>query len=79
MGFWLTFDHGHDGALLDGRRPLEAVGVDSTQELALEVHGIEAVGGLVIVGLDLTCVDVLQTLGISHDCGVQSRLTGAML
>jgi hypothetical protein len=48
-----TFDNGHDGALLDGRRALETVGVDSAQELALEVHGVEAVGGLIVVGFDL--------------------------
>ena len=31
----LTLDDGHDGALLDGRRALETVGVDSTEELSL--------------------------------------------
>jgi hypothetical protein len=49
----LTLDDGHDGALLDGRGTLETVGVDSTEELGLEVHGIEGVRGLIIVGLDL--------------------------
>jgi hypothetical protein len=51
----LTLDDGHDGALLDGRGALETVGVDTTEELSLEVHGIERVGGLVVVGLDLSC------------------------
>jgi hypothetical protein len=50
----LTLDDGHNGALLDGRRTLETVSVDTTEQLALEVHGIEAVGGLIVVGLDLT-------------------------
>ena len=50
----LTLDDWHDGALLDGRRALETVGVDSTEELRLEVHRIEAVGGLIVVGLDLS-------------------------
>jgi hypothetical protein len=44
-----TLDDGHDGALLDSRRALEAIGVDTTEELGLEVHGIERVGGLIIV------------------------------
>ena len=50
-----ALNHGHDGALLDGRRTLETVGVDSTEELALEVHRIEGVGGLIVVGFDLGC------------------------
>jgi hypothetical protein len=52
----LTLDDGHDGALLDGRRALETVGVDATEELGLEVHAVEAVGGLIVVGLDLRCL-----------------------
>jgi hypothetical protein len=51
----LTLDDGHDGALLDGRGALETVGVDTTEELSLEVHGIEGIGGLIVVGLDLSC------------------------
>lgn len=51
----LTLDDGHDGALLDSRGALETVGVDTTEELSLEVHGIEGVGGLIVVGLDLSC------------------------
>lgn len=50
-----TLDNGHDGALLDSRRTLETVGVDATEELALQLHSIEAVGGLIVVGLDLGC------------------------
>ena len=49
----LTLDDWHDSALLDSRWALETVGVDSTEELALEVHRVERVGGLIIVGLDL--------------------------
>lgn len=49
----LTLDDWHDSALLDSRWALETVGVDSAEELALEVHGIEGVGGLIVVGLDL--------------------------
>jgi hypothetical protein len=49
-----TVDDRHDSALLDSRWALETVGVDSAKELGLEVHGIERVGGLVIVGFDLT-------------------------
>lgn len=57
-----TLDNRHDSALLNRRRALETVGVDATQKLALEVHGIEAVGGLIVVGFDLTCV----RMRISH-------------
>lgn len=52
----LTLDDGHDSTLLNGGRALETVGVDSTEELGLEVHRIEGVGGLIVVGLDLACV-----------------------
>ena len=41
MAAELTLDDGHDGALLDGRRALETVGVDTTEELSLQVHGVE--------------------------------------
>ena len=47
-------DDGHDGTLLDSGRALETVGVDTTEEFSLEVHGIEGVGGLIVVGLDLS-------------------------
>jgi hypothetical protein len=50
-----TFDDGHDGALLNCRRALEAVRVHSSEKLSLQVHGVEGVGGFVIVGLDLAC------------------------
>lgn len=50
-----TLDDGHDGALLDSRGALETVGVDSTEELSLEVHVVERVGDLIVVGLDLAC------------------------
>lgn len=49
----LTVDDGHDGTLLDGGGALETVGVDSAKELGLEVHGVERVGDLIVVGLDL--------------------------
>jgi hypothetical protein len=51
----LTLDDGHDGALLDSRRALETVGVDSAKELGLQLHAVEGVGGLIVVGLDLAC------------------------
>jgi hypothetical protein len=63
----LTLDNGHDGALLDGGRALETVGVDSAEELSLEVHCVEGVGRLIVVGLDLALGHILKTL-ISHDC-----------
>ena len=51
----LTLDDGHDGALLDGRWALEPIGVHTTEELGLERHVVERVGGLIVVGLDLAC------------------------
>lgn len=36
-----TLNDGHDGALLNRRWALETVGVNSTEELSLEVHRIE--------------------------------------
>jgi hypothetical protein len=52
----LTLDDGHDGALLDSRGALETVGVDTTEELSLQLHTVEGVGGLIVVGLDLACM-----------------------
>jgi hypothetical protein len=49
----LTLNDGHDGTLLDGARPLETVSVDTTKQLGLQVHRIEGVGGLIVVGFDL--------------------------
>lgn len=51
-----TFDDWHDGTLLNRRRTLEAVRVDAAEEFTLEVHRIETVGGLIVVGLDLTWI-----------------------
>lgn len=52
----VTLNDGHDSTLLDSRGALETIGVDSTEELGLQVHGVEGVDGLIVVGLDLTCV-----------------------
>lgn len=54
----LTLDDGHDGTLLDSGRALETVGVDSAEELSLQGHVVEAVGSLIVVGLDLACARV---------------------
>jgi hypothetical protein len=64
----LTLDDGHDGALLDGRGALEAVGVDASQELGLEVHAIERVGGFIVVGLDLAWQSA-SGAGMTTTCG----------
>ena len=50
----LTLDDWHDSTLLDSRWGLKTVSVDSTEELWLEVHGIERIDGLIVVGLDLS-------------------------
>jgi hypothetical protein len=49
----LTLDDRHDGALLNSRWSFETVGVDSTEKLCLEVHRVERVDGLIVVGFDL--------------------------
>jgi hypothetical protein len=50
----------------------------TSEKLWLQVHGIERVDGLVIVGLDLSLLDLLETLICgSHICelfDVKSRL-----
>ena len=46
----------------------EREGLHTTEELSAEVHLIEGVDGLIVVGLDLGRLDVLETL-VSHDCG----------
>jgi hypothetical protein len=48
-----TLDDGHDCALLDSGWTFETVGVDATKKLGLEVHRVEGVGSLIVVGLDL--------------------------
>jgi hypothetical protein len=56
----LTLDDGHDGALLDGGGPLKTVGVHSAKELSFEVHVVEGVRCLIVVGLDLACAGLLD-------------------
>lgn len=53
--FALTLDHWRNHALLHGRRALEAVIVDTADELAFEGHVVEGVDGFIIVGFDLSC------------------------
>jgi hypothetical protein len=65
----VALDDGHDGALLNSRGALETVGVDTTEKLGLQVHRIEGVGGLIVVRLDLSRLDILKSL-VGHDCGV---------
>jgi len=48
----VSLDDGEDGTLLDGRRPLETIGIDAPKELFLQSHFIEALDDLVPVGLD---------------------------
>jgi len=69
----LTLDDGHDGALLDSRRALETVGVDTTEELSLQVHVVEGVGGLIVVGLDLACMACQSALAKSGCCAALRR------
>lgn len=46
-------DHGHDGALLDGGRLLETVGVDATEEFISKLHVVKGLMDIGIVGGDL--------------------------
>lgn len=65
----LTLDNGHDGALLDGGGSFETIGVYSAKEFCLEVHVVERVRGLIIVGLDLACAgwsEPLRTKFVGH-------------
>ena len=54
-------DDGHNSSLLDSRRSLEPIGVDSSQELWLQLHVVEAENsthqyGLILrLGRWLTC------------------------
>jgi hypothetical protein len=50
----LTLHHGRNHALLHGRRALEAVIVDTADELAFEGHFVERFDGFIIVGFDLS-------------------------
>lgn len=38
----VSLDDGDDGSLLNGRRSLETVGVDSSKKLGLKLHVVEA-------------------------------------
>jgi len=49
----LTLDDRHDGALLNSRRSLETVGIDTAKKFGLQIHRVKGVCGLIIVGLDL--------------------------
>ena len=76
MGVLLTRDDWHDGSLLDGRWALETVGVDTTEELGLQVHGIEGVGGLIVVGLDLSWESAVS-IGSKDCCCARTDDVGA--
>src|SRR5690606_5775451 len=60
-----VLDDWDDGTLLNGGWTLETVGVDTTEKLWLQIHGIEVVNGLIVVGVDLLTLDILESL-ISH-------------
>jgi hypothetical protein len=53
MDSTLTLNDWHDGALLNSRRSLETVSIDTTKKLWLQIHRVEGVCGLIVVGLDL--------------------------
>jgi hypothetical protein len=48
-------------------RSESAVKSPTSKKLSFEVHRIERVGDLIVVGFDLSLRDLLETL-ISHDC-----------
>jgi hypothetical protein len=49
----LTLNDRHDSALLNSRRSLETVGIDTAKKLGLQIHRVKGVCGLIVVGLDL--------------------------
>merc|ERR1712087_881019 len=49
-----TLDAGDDSSLLDSRRFLKTIGIDTPQELLLQVHVIEVLTNLLPVGVDNT-------------------------
>jgi hypothetical protein len=60
-----VLDDWDDGTLLNSGWTLETVGVDTTEKLWLQIHSIEVVNGLIVVGVDLLTFDILESL-ISH-------------
>jgi len=64
-------DDGHDSSLLDGRGSLETVGVDTSEEVGLQLHVVEVVGDLSPVGLDLLSFKfevIALWFNVGHDC-----------
>ena len=53
----MALDAGHDGALLDSRRLLEAISVDASEELLTKGHIVEVLADVVPVRVD-------ETLGV---------------
>lgn len=51
----LTFNDWHNSTLLNLRRALEAVFVDTAEELAFEVRLVEGSDSLIVIELHLTC------------------------
>lgn len=71
----LTLDDWHDSALLNSRWVLETVAIDTTEKLWLQVHGIEGVNGLVIVGLELSCCPFVSPCpNLILRCDVKDRM-----
>jgi hypothetical protein len=60
-----VLDDWDDSTLLDSGWTLETVGVDTTEKLWLQIHSIEVVDGLIVVGVDLLTFDILESF-ISH-------------
>ena len=72
----MALDNGHNGALLDSGWALETVGVDTTEELSLEVHRIEGVNGLIVVGLDSTYRYASVIFSMRHSIQLLRRFGG---
>ena len=70
----ILLDDGDDGTSLDGRGTLETVGVDTTEELVLELHVVEVVNDGLPVGLDLAIGDVEVVASIGRSGGGGSLL-----
>ena len=65
----MSLNDGDDGSLLDSRRSLESVSVNSSEKLGLELHVVEVVNDGLPVGLDLAIGDLEVVAGIGGGGG----------
>lgn len=69
----VALDTGDDGTLLDSRRLLETVGIDTTEKILTQVHVIKTIDNLIPVGLHR---ENRQIVISSHAHGDSARTQG---